>query len=70
MNKKRGKKKEPDMNNPLRLWTRKEVAEALEISERTLTRMIKADEILTGALGRIPNSEVLRLAGIDRPSPA
>lgn len=51
------------MPGSLRLWTRKEAAEALNLSQRTLLRMIQRGELKTGLFGRIPNDEVLRLAG-------
>lgn len=58
------------MNYPLKLWTRKEAAEALNLSQRTLLRMIRRGELRTGPFGRIPNDEVLRLAGRVQQSPA
>jgi hypothetical protein len=54
-------KDKPD--KPMKLWTLKEAADALDVSERSLARMIKKGTLQTGLFGRIPNDEILRLAG-------
>lgn len=60
--------KEQPMPGSLRLWTITEVAEATNISVRTLRAMVKQGDLAVKRIGtgrksiRIPNDEVVRLA--------
>lgn len=56
-------RKKTELDKPMKLWTLKEAAEALEVSERSLARLISKGELKTAMFGRIPNDEILRLAG-------